>query len=217
MSETPLQWHPAFCAALQIELEGENLQFHFEYNLTQKPLQIDALVIQKDPFVRIKKSFGRMFRTHNIVEYKSPDDYLSINDYFKVLGYAAIYQANTEKILEIRPEDITITMVTNHYPRDMIKYLTKLYIKHGFSVNQMYPGIYYLYGLRFPTQILVTKELSSEETVWLSRLRPGLDTTKDGDVLISNYQGKDTIPTYAAFMDVVVRSNEHCFKKELLV
>ncbi|MGN0158709.1 MAG: hypothetical protein ACI39W_06160 [Brotaphodocola sp.] len=46
MDQTPkLQWHPAFCAALQIELEGEDLEFSFEHNLTRKPLQIDALVI----------------------------------------------------------------------------------------------------------------------------------------------------------------------------
>lgn len=48
MEEKALQWHAAFQAALQIELleDWEYLQFQKEYNLTQKPLQIDTLIIK---------------------------------------------------------------------------------------------------------------------------------------------------------------------------
>ena len=118
MGKIPLQWHPAFCSSLQIELEGEPLEFRNEYNLTRKPLQIDVLVIKKMTTRVVKKSIGRLFRTHNIVEFKSPDDKLSINDYYKVLGYSCIYQANTERVMEIRPDEITMTFVVNHYISD---------------------------------------------------------------------------------------------------
>ena len=49
MEHKPLQWHPAFQAVLQIELEAEKeyLQFHEEFNLTKKPLQIDTLIIKE--------------------------------------------------------------------------------------------------------------------------------------------------------------------------
>lgn len=87
----PLQWHPAFYSSLQIELKDESLEFYYEYHLTRKPLQIDVLVIKKKSKQVIKKSIGRIFRKHNIVEFKSPGDYLSVNDYYKVLGYACIY------------------------------------------------------------------------------------------------------------------------------
>ena len=39
-----LQWHPAFCSALHLELleDAENLEFTDEFQLTEKPLQIDC-------------------------------------------------------------------------------------------------------------------------------------------------------------------------------
>ena len=85
MGKRILQWHPAFQAALQIELSQSKdfLQFEREYNLTEKPLQIDTLIIKKDPGCQIEKSIGRIFRQYNIVEYKSPEDYISVNDFLK--------------------------------------------------------------------------------------------------------------------------------------
>ena len=48
------------------------------------------------------------------MEYKSPEDYISINDFYKVLGYVCVYQADTRKVLEIMPEELTITLVGDH-------------------------------------------------------------------------------------------------------
>ena len=81
-----LQWHPAFFAGLQIELaeEAHHLIFESEHQLGTKPKEIDVLVIKKDSDVSIKKNIGRIFRKHNIIEYKSPDDYLSIDAFYKV-------------------------------------------------------------------------------------------------------------------------------------
>lgn len=77
-SKTPLQWHPAFYAGLQIEFQKEAhyLAFENEHHLGTKPKEIDVLIIKKDTDVSIEKNIGRIFRTHNIIEYKSPDDYL---------------------------------------------------------------------------------------------------------------------------------------------
>lgn len=60
MTEKRLQWHPAFQAALQIELmeDREFLQFYDEYNLSKKPMQMDTLIIHTDPGRRIHKSIG---------------------------------------------------------------------------------------------------------------------------------------------------------------
>ena len=43
-----LQWHPAFCSALRLELleDAENLEFTDEFQLTEKPLQIDCTVVK---------------------------------------------------------------------------------------------------------------------------------------------------------------------------
>lgn len=65
-----LQWHPAFYAGIQIELEEEaaNLIFENEHQLSKKPLEIDVLIIKKDRNVPIRKNIGRIFRKYNIVE-----------------------------------------------------------------------------------------------------------------------------------------------------
>ena len=209
--QKPLQWHPAFCSSLQIELKDEPLEFHHEYNLTQKPLQMDVLIIKKNSDRIIKKNIGKIFRKHNVVEFKSPDDYLSVNDYYKVVGYACIYQANTEKVKEISPLEITISFVSNHYPREMMQWLEHVY--HA-QVIQEDNGIYYVEGLMFPTQVIVIKKLSKEENIWLSRLRPGLSTESDLNVLAEEYKGRYRNPLYATCMDVIMRANQNSYKKE---
>ena len=65
--------------------------------MSRKPLAMDLLVIKKEPGVQIHKNIGRIFRRHNIVEFKSPKDYLSINDFYKVYAYACLYQSDTKK------------------------------------------------------------------------------------------------------------------------
>ena len=83
MQEVKLQWHSAFTSALRIELEEnvDNLLIEEEHLLGKKPMQIDVLIVKKDVGIRIRKNIGRIFRKHNIIEYKSPEDYLSINDF----------------------------------------------------------------------------------------------------------------------------------------
>ena len=90
MKKTKLQWHPAFSAALRITLQEEMkfLEMHEEYPLSKKPPQIDVLIIKKRKDIAIQKAVGRIFRKHNIIEYKAPGDYLSIMIFTK---YTAIH------------------------------------------------------------------------------------------------------------------------------
>ena len=64
-----LQWHPAFFAEIQIELQedAEHLIFENEHQLGTKPKEIDVLIIKKDKGRVIRKNIGRIFRQHNIV------------------------------------------------------------------------------------------------------------------------------------------------------
>lgn len=80
-SDEKIQWHPGFCAAVEIEFRRNRaeLEFHREYNLSKKPLQIDLLVIKKLKDVQIQNEIGKLFKKYNVVEYKSPDDGMSID------------------------------------------------------------------------------------------------------------------------------------------
>ena len=93
MEEIKIQWHPGFVAAMVLEF-GENrkdLIYEKEYNLNTKPLEIDLLVIKKGKDVRIVNEIGRLFRGHNIMEYKSPKDELNIDTFYKAGAYAGLY------------------------------------------------------------------------------------------------------------------------------
>ena len=92
-----IQWHPAFDAALQIELgeEAKYLTFEPEHLLSKKPMQIDVLV-KNEKKVKIRKNIGRIFRQHNIIEYKSPEDHLNIDDFISLWLYLYLQNGSRE-------------------------------------------------------------------------------------------------------------------------
>ncbi|MCF2693996.1 3-isopropylmalate dehydrogenase, partial [[Ruminococcus] gnavus] len=164
-----LQWHPAFFAEIQIELQedAEHLIFENEHQLGTKPKEIDVLIIKKDKGRVIRKNIGRIFRQHNIVEYKSPLDYLSIDDFYKVYGYTCFYKSDTSQMDSIPIEELTITLVTGKYPRKLMHHL-KTTLRY--QVKKAESGIYYVTGDKIPIQIIVTKELTEAENLWLKSL-----------------------------------------------
>lgn len=59
------QWHPAFCAAMRLELkDNPSLQFTNEFNLTEKPLEVDLLIINKPSGTQIDNMIGEFFGEH---------------------------------------------------------------------------------------------------------------------------------------------------------
>lgn len=165
-----IQWHPPFCAAMRLELikYKEKLNYYMEYALNTKPLLIDLLVIKKDKNAEIDNDIGRTFKTYNILEYKSPNAKLNIDDFSKTIGYAMFYKAIGEKVDSIDSFDITVTFVRARRPRKLMKILRK---KYGLIVEKRAKGIYtvnahYLGGV----QIVVSKELNPREHIWLTSL-----------------------------------------------
>ena len=104
------QWHPGFCSAMRLEFRDnrEDLEYINEYNLNSKPLQMDLFVIKKDTGIELQNEIGKIFRGHNIIEFKSSNDELNLDVYMKVIGYACLYKAHEKHVNEIMPEDITI-------------------------------------------------------------------------------------------------------------
>ena len=206
MEKRKLQWHPAFGAALRITLkdEMEFLEMHEEYLLSKKPPQIDILIIKKLRDLPVKKAIGRIFRQHNIIEYKAPGDYLSINDFYKVYGYTCFYQSNTDRVKEIDPEELTITFACSHYPREMLNHLLKV---RGIHVERQDKGIYYLTGDAIPMQLLLTRELTQEENFWLKNLRMDLKAGREIQTIVARYEQNRHSKDYAAVMDLITRAN----------
>lgn len=207
-----LQWHPAFFAGLQIELQDdrENLIFENEHLLGTKPTQIDVLVIKKENNIPIRKNIGRIFRKYNIIEYKSPTDYLSVDDFYKGYAYVCFYKSLSDKEDAIRVNDMTLTFVCKGFPKKLVRHLVKV---RKFQIRQREKGIYCMIGDVFPIQLIVTKELNETENLWLYSLTDELGDKKQIEYLLSDYKKHRHNDLYESVMDIVVRANEERFRE----
>lgn len=169
-----IQWHPAFCYAMRLELRDESgLDYTDEFNLTDKPLAIDLLVVKKDKNVSIHKKIGKLFKQHNIIEYKSPDDALNIDTIYKSLAYACLYKVSPKHVNEIDANDITITLVRDVKPEGLIETLRD----NNINVTKEYNGIYYISNLLFDIQLIVSSELDDIENKWMKALSSHISKT----------------------------------------
>ena len=207
-----IQWHPAFVAATKIEFEDERdkLKFESEYQLSKKPMQIDLLILKKVENVSIYKNIGKIFRGNNVLEYKSPTDYMGVDDFYKVYGYACFYKADSEEANSIAIDDITISLVSKKYPRKVIEHLTK---ERGYKIRKEEEGIYYVEGDIFPIQILVTSRLSKEKNLWLSSLTDQIEIDRIQN-LMKIYLKNRNNPLYRSVMKTLTNANRDKFKEE---
>ena len=157
-----ISWHPGFYGAAELEFLSNkgDLEFQREYNLSKEPVRMDLLIIKKLSDVRIENELGHIFKKFNIVEYKNPDDALTIDDYYKTVGYACLYKGLGESVDLIPAYELTISIFRESCPREMFKAMKKM----GLEIEERYPGIYYISGKQalFDTQIVVTKQLEKE-------------------------------------------------------
>ena len=214
--EKRIQWHPAFDAAMQIELEEEawNLIFEPEYLLSKKPLQMDILIIKKNRNIAIKKNIGQIFRRYNVIEYKSPDDNLSVDDFYKVYGYICFYKSDAIHINERPADELTITFACYHYPVEMLKKLEK---ERGITAKKVYDGIYYLVGDIIPIQLILIPELSSKDNYWMNLLRKDLKAGSEIDEFVMKYDSMEPSKLHEALADAVMRANRDKMKEEYVM
>ena len=159
--ESRIQWHPAFYAATKLELRDniDELEFYPEYNLSKKPLQADLLIIEKNGKTRMKNAIGHIFRKHNIVEYKSPGDGMTVDDFYKCVAYACLYKSTGENVNDIAGDELSITMIRESYPKSMMRELKRL----GIGFVKYEAGIYHSRNIFIPAQLIVTQELKPDE------------------------------------------------------
>ena len=166
-------------------------------------MQIDVLV-KNEKHVKLKKNIGRIFRQYNIIEYKSPEDDLDIDDFYKTYAYACLYKSDTEAVDLIPADELTITFVCYHYPRNM---LHKLEQDRKMAVQQQDSGIYYLIGDAIPIQLVIVPKLSMEHNYWLNNLRNDLKAGNEIKNFIESYSKNKNSKLYQALADAVMRAN----------
>jgi hypothetical protein len=161
-------------------------------------LRIDVIIIKKDKDAVIDKNIASIFRGVNIVEYKSPDDSLTVADFHKVLAYAHLYYALQGGI---GINDMTITLVAGKHPRELLKHLQK---ECYYKVEERWQGIYLVTGDKLPVQIIETKQLSDTDNMWLSSLSNKLTVESLSRIM---EEGHGKVAHIAAFMYMVLHAN----------
>ena len=202
-----INWHHAVYEALKIELKEyeKDLEFHEEYHLgkSKDSLRADVLVIKKPSDLHISKKIAEKFQTYNIIEYKSPGDNLSVDDYYKVMAYGGIFRSNTGKVNEIENKDITLTFITSRFPQKLKNELKNRKI----PLVKRAPGIYDISEDVFPTQLIVNRQLDEDESLWLRCLDNQLKEKELYERLEKEYKQHKNETRYAAPMNAIIWSN----------
>ena len=207
LAEDKIQWHPAFANAFELELKEyypNAIEIIEEYQLTTKPLEVDIIVIKKKKEVKILKNLAKIFKEHNIIEYKSPSDYISIDDYYKVKAYAYLYKSLGSTVNKIKLEEMTITFVSNNYPKKVIRYLEE---RHKIKVRRESEGVYYLDGADIETQIIVIDELPKKENRYIRLLTKKLNIKDEISEIVKDFSNNLKDNKIEMLVDLVFKTN----------
>lgn len=207
------QWHMAFTPAVKLEfMEYKDiLEYEPEHLLNIKALQIDLLIIKKDSDVVMENEIGKIFRRHNIIEYKSPRASEDVDAFFKTSAYAGLYKTGKGGV-SYSPEDITVTMIRKGKPRALFEWLEA----NGCAVRKAGRGIYYIENVGFfRTQVVVARELDETSHMWLRALTDNMDR-RQAQMLISKSREMMNRPEaeyVEAVLQIAAKANRKLFEK----
>lgn len=155
---------------------------------------------------------GKLFRGHNIVEYKSPEDHMDIDTFYKTGAYGCLYKASGKSVDERRADDITITMIRDSKPEGLFRYFEDHHIK----VTNPYMGIYYIAdAVLFPTQIIVGRELTQKSHSWLKALSDKVQEQELKELLesISSLTQKFDRELADSVLEVSIKANQQLIEQ----
>ncbi len=203
-----INWHEAFCSALQIELMPYQsiLTYQPEFVLNKGKRRVDILITKEKDSPTIDSAIGRIFRRYNLLDYKGPDEHMNVANFYKALSYALSLPEHLGE-----PEaavDLTLTVVTHFYPRKLFSYLRKKSSKNlPDPIVKIEEGIYDIDIGLFPVQLLVLSQLSAEDYLWLSCLTKHLTKDTPFDALCEKYKQHQEDSLYQTVMDAIIRAN----------
>lgn len=201
-----VNWHEAAACAIEIELRdyADILQFLKEYVLGRNSYRIDLLVIRKLSGQAISKNIARIFRTYNLFECKGIHSSLTVSSYYKTIGYAGLLVDQITGKEPCSSLDISITFLTFHYPRKLIRHLRK---ERHLTVEKISKGIYYINKETFEIQIIVTHELPPDENLYLCCLSDHLTDSSLINRLADDYGRHQGEALYTDYLHQLTTAN----------
>ena len=131
-------------------------------------------------------------------------DELNIDTFYKAVAYACLYKVLPNHVDEIPAEEITITLIRDRKP---VKLLGELE-KSGYECQKETAGIYYVYDVMFPVQIIASSELDTDMHVQLKALTNHLEESLMRQYLlqVSTFEGREK-NLADIVLQVIVNSN----------
>ena len=188
------------------------LDYTMEHCLSTKPLQIDLLIIKKVKNAKIINEIGQFFKQHNVCEYKSPDDDLDIDVFFKVIAYALFYKSSGNEVNSIDISDITVTFVRKRKPVKLFDDLKR----YNILFEQTSKGIYMIkWEFLCDVQILVTREMNPEEHIWLTSLSDHIEEKQARRLIkeVHTLTEKDDKEYADSVLQIAMERNKEIFDK----
>lgn len=202
-----INWHAAMVAALRIDLRA--YEGHLEYlpefplGKSKDSLKSDLLIIKRTDRIVIENPVAERFLSYNLIEYKSPADYFSVDDFYKLTAYGCLFKTSVRKVDGIPAGQITLTMICTRYPKSALK---KLFAQ-GITVRMRKSGIYDVSGALFQMQIIVSRQIHAEDALWLKCLDNEIRDRNLFEKLESEYRKHGKEELYMTPMNAIIRSN----------
>lgn len=199
-------WHEAAVCAIQIELKDYDhlLEYLTEYPLGKNSFRIDLLLIKKLSEQPIPKNIAKIFKTFNLFEIKGLGSSINTDCYYKTIGYASLLIDQMGRINQYINTDISLSFLCLRYPRRLMNHLKK---KRELTVAKSSPGVYYIINEIFIIQIIVTRELSSEDNLYLHCMTGNLNDVKLINRLAEDYKIHQEQEIYVKYMHQLSNAN----------
>jgi hypothetical protein len=172
------------------------------------------MVVKKNPLIQIEESWGRIFREHNVIEYKSPvNKSVSLSVFNKVIhGYVGIYASNEN----ISLSEMTATIVCFKKPAKLFEQLKN---ELNYKILHKGSGIYYISlkgaveSKSLLIQFIVSEELE-DSVVVLKALRAKIDGTTAKKVLELPVEDDEYQVSLSQWWEVILLENMEILSSE---
>ena len=210
-----IKYHNYFYKALQLHFKDylDKLKLYQEVYLAEEPLHMDYLLVKKMDETKIDLDLAQIFEKYNIIEFKSPDDYISIDDYYKALSYVYYYKATEivegkkkRNVDDIKISEITLTLFSSHYPQKLIKHLKS----SGKNIEKKKTGLFLIKGEVIPIQLINGSKIGNiKENYSLIPFTKNKSLDKATQLILNRYNDNSNIKGLIEFLS-------HKYPKELM-
>lgn len=182
------------------------LTWHSEFSLNKGQRRLDGLIVKHPESPPIPSPIAGIFRQYNAVDYKGPDESMTISNYFKALSYA--YSIPDYLNDSSAVDQVTLTLVSHRFPRKLIHYLQEKFSSTSSKIlEKVSNGIYYMYNYMIPVQLIVLSQLDPSEYLWLSCLSKHITAETPLVNLRQAYAPHQDDPLYQTIMNAIIRAN----------